>query len=165
MTTDGLEKLDVWRKARDFVVRVYREAVPLLPFEEKWGLAQQIRRSAQSIPANIAEGYGRFYYQDNIRFCYIARGSLEETLSHLNLAYKTGALTEEIYQLLIQDGNAVGQLINGYIAYLKRSRMGANEPGAPASIREETADYSVNEPETPEPTVLDSQFSNLDLNH
>lgn len=164
MTTDGLEKLDVWRKARDFAVRIYREALPLLPVEEKWGLAQQIRRSAQSIPANIAEGYGRFYYQDNIRFCYIARGSLEETLSHLSLASKTSHLSEEVYLSLIKDGNALDQLINGYIAYLKRSRIGANEPGAPVSTREETADYTVNEPELPDSTVLGSQFSNLDAN-
>lgn len=81
MSVSGLEKLDVWCKARDFAVRVHKELLPLLPAEEKWALSQQIRRSSQSTPANIAEGHGRFYFQDNVRFCYIARGSLEETLS------------------------------------------------------------------------------------
>jgi four helix bundle protein len=86
MSIKGLERLNAWVKARDFALKVYREVLPLLPPEEKYGLNQQIRRSVQSIPANIAEGYGRFYYQENIRFCYTARGSLMETLSHITLA-------------------------------------------------------------------------------
>ena len=84
MSISGLEKLDVWCKARDFAVRVNKEILPLLPPEEKWSLNQQLRRSSQSVHANIAEGHGRFYFQDNVRFCYIARGSLEETLSVLS---------------------------------------------------------------------------------
>lgn len=77
MSVKSLETLNTWVKAKEFALRVYREILPLLPAEEKWSMAQQIRRSTNSVPANIAEGYGRFHYQDNIRFCYIARGSLE----------------------------------------------------------------------------------------
>jgi four helix bundle protein len=80
MSVKSLETLEVWKKSKEFAVRIYREALPLLPPEEKWNLNQQLRRASTSIPANIAEGYGRFYYQEIIRFCYIARGSLEETL-------------------------------------------------------------------------------------
>jgi four helix bundle protein len=98
MSVSGLEKLDVWCKARDFAVRVHREVIPLMPPEEKWSLAQQLRRSSQSIPANIAEGHGRFYYQENVRFCYIARGSLEETLSHVVFAHKVDYISEALYQ-------------------------------------------------------------------
>ena len=76
MSISGLEKLDVWCKARDFAVRVNKEILQLLPSEEKWSLNQQLRRSSQSIPANIAEGHGRFYFQDNVRFCYIAPAAL-----------------------------------------------------------------------------------------
>jgi four helix bundle protein len=65
----GLETLEAWKKARALVLVVYREGLPLLPAEEKWHLNQQIRRSAQSVFANIAEGHGRFYYQENVRFC------------------------------------------------------------------------------------------------
>ena len=86
MSLKSLETLETWCKARDFALRIYKEVLPLLPPEEKWNLNQQLRRSSLSIPANIAEGYGRFYYQDNVRFCYNARGSLEETLSHLSIA-------------------------------------------------------------------------------
>ena len=93
-------------------------------------MTQQLRRSVQSIPANIAEGYGRYYYQESIRFCYISRGSLEETRSHLVLARKPGYLGDESVKLLEQGIDELGQMINGYIAYLKRSKRGAAEPGA-----------------------------------
>jgi len=104
MSISGLEKLDVWCKARDFAVRVNKEILPLLPPEEKWSLNQQIRRSSQSVPANIAEGHGRFYFQDNVRFCYIARGSLQETLSHIVYAYKVSYISETLCESFAMDG-------------------------------------------------------------
>ncbi len=143
MSIEGLQKLDVWCKARDFALVIYRQVLPLLPPEEKWGLAQQIRRSAQSIPANIAEGYGRYYYQDNVRFCYIARGSLEETLSHTVLANQLAFIPDGLYQKLGEEGKELTRLINGYIAYLKRSKQGANEPGADYVIREQGEIYLI----------------------
>ena len=102
MSVQGLERLEVWRKAKEFALAVYREVLPQFPVEEKWALNQQIRRSVQSIPANIAEGYGRYYYQDNVRFCYIARGSLEETLSHLVLAHELNYISTNTYELLVK---------------------------------------------------------------
>ncbi len=143
MSIEGLQKLDVWCKARDFALVIYRQVLPLLPPEEKWGLAQQIRRSAQSIPANIAEGYGRYYYQDNVRFCYIARGSLKETLSQIVLANQLAFIPDGLYQKLGEEGKELTRLINGYIAYLKRSKQGANEPGANYVIREQGEIYLI----------------------
>jgi len=143
MSISGLEKLDVWCKARDFAVRVNKEILPLLPSEEKWSLNQQLRRSLQSIPANIAEGHGRFYFQDNVRFCYIARGSLEETLSHLVYAYKVGYISETLYKRFAVDGENLNRLINGYIGFLKKSKQGANEPGANYAVHEGLADYRI----------------------
>lgn len=89
----GLETLQVWQRAMAFAVKVYRQVLPSLPSQEKWSLVDQLRRSVQSIPANIAEGYGRFYYQESIRFCYIARGSLEETFKPYN-----ACLTSELLE-------------------------------------------------------------------
>src|SRR5512137_601816 len=129
MSVQGLQKLEVWRRAKDFALRVHRETLPLLPAEEKWGLAQQLRRSSESIPANIAEGYGRFYYQENVRFCYIARGSLEETLSHLVFCHEIGFISAEIYEPFEKEGEEIGKMLNGYIAYIKKSKQGADEPG------------------------------------
>jgi len=143
MSISGLEKLDVWCKARDFAVRVNKEILQLLPLEEKWSLNQQLRRSSQSIPANIAEGHGRFYFQENVRFCYIARGSLEETLSHIVYSYKVGYIPDALYKNFAVDGESLNRLINGYIGFLKKSKQGANEPGANYMVRDMTSDYTV----------------------
>lgn len=143
MSVKSLETLETWKKAKEFALRVYREALPLLPSEEKWNLNQQLRRSSNSVPANIAEGYGRFYYQDNVRFCYIARGSLEETLSHLVIACEMKYIPKTLFDSLEQDGEKLTQLINGYINYLKRSKQGQNEPGANHSIREDSPVYEI----------------------
>src|SRR3990172_11666118 len=104
MSIKSLETLETRRKSKEFTLRVYREVLPRLPSEEKWNLNQQLRRSSNSIPANIAEGYGRFYYQDNIRFCYIARGSLEETLSHRVMCYELKYIPKTLFDSLEQDG-------------------------------------------------------------
>jgi four helix bundle protein len=149
MSIEGLEKLDVWRKAKDFAVRIYQDVLPILPTEEKWGLAAQLRRSAQSIPANIAEGYGRYYYQENIHFCYIARGSLEETLSHLSLAHELGMIPDAIYASQVGQGDSLVYLVNGYIGYLKHNRHGSDEPALKHTTREIRCDYE------PAETVLD----------
>jgi four helix bundle protein len=143
MSVSGLEKLDVWCKARDFAVRVNKEILSLLPLEEKWSLNQQVRRSSQSTPANIAEGHGRFYFQDNVRFCYISRGSLEETLSHIVYAYKVGYISETLYKSFVVEGENLNRLINGYIGFLKKSKQGANEPGANYSVHENSSDYAI----------------------
>ena len=100
MSIQGLQRLEVWRRSKDFALRIYREVLPLLPPEEKWALNQQLRRSSVSISANIAEGYGRYYYQDNVRFCYNARGSLEETLSQIVLCHEMGYMPAPLFQKL-----------------------------------------------------------------
>jgi four helix bundle protein len=151
MSVKSLESLETWRKAKEFVLRIYREVLPLLPAEEKWNLNQQMRRSSLSISANIAEGYGRYYYQDNIRFCYIARGSLEENLSHLAIAYELKYIPEALFKELEQDGERLTQLINGYISYLKRSKQGQNEPGAQRTVHEDVTLYASESPEFPIP--------------
>lgn len=141
MSIEGLERLEVWKRAKAFAVAVCRDILPVLPVEEKWVMNQQLRRAAQSIPANIAEGYGRFYYQENIRFCYNARGSLEETLSHLSLARDLDYIPAPLYLRFCQDGDNFVRLINGYIAYLKRSRVGENEQGSQLGVHEEPELY------------------------
>lgn len=139
----GLEKLDAWRKSIDFAARVIQQVVPVLPPEEKYGLSQQLRRAAQSIPANIAEGHGRYYFQETIRFCMIARGSLEETVSHLALAHKVGMIDMGLHDSLCVEARELVRLINGYVAYLKRTRVGENEPGAHLSTREGSGMYTL----------------------
>jgi four helix bundle protein len=141
MSVQGLKRLQVWVRAKDFALVIYRRVLPLLPVEEKWNLNQQLRRSSLSVSANIAEGYGRFYYQDNVRFCYNARGSLEETLSHLVFAFEANFIPEELYRELEREGEEIDKMLKGYIGYLKKSKKGANEPGANYAIRKETESY------------------------
>jgi four helix bundle protein len=129
----GLGSLKLWQRVVEFAEYIHKIVLPELPADEKWCLTQQPRRSAPSIPANIAEGYGRFYYQEGIRFCYIARESLEETFSHFFLAYRLGYLSEETYQNTLDKINELRRMISGYIAFLKQSKRGAYEPGASVS--------------------------------
>ncbi len=154
MSVQGLKRLKVWVRTKDFALTIYKSVLPLLPAEEKWALKQQLRRSSLSISSNIAEGYGRYYYQDNVRFCYIARGSLEEVLSQIVFCFEAGYIPEEIYKELEKEGEELGRMLNGYIAYLKKSKQGANEPGANRIIREESLDYLVKDSEDHEDTNL-----------
>ena len=145
MTGDkGLETLLVWQKSLAFAVEVCKTILPKMPVQEKWSLVDQLRRSAQSIPANIAEGYGRFYFQESVRFCYIARGSLEETFSHLTLAHKLDYLDNATYKRLNDQIIELRRMISGYIAFLKESKRGASEPGANHQVQEDLPAYIIN---------------------
>ncbi len=143
MSIKSLERLEAWRKSKEFAIRIYKEVLPLLPADERWALGQQLRRSASSIPANVAEGFDRFYYQDNIRFCYNARGSLEETLSHLAVTSEVKLIPDTLFESLAEDGEKLSQLLSGYIAYLKRTKQGEKEPGAGHALHEEEAPYII----------------------
>jgi four helix bundle protein len=143
MSIQGLKRLQVWVRAKDFGITVYKKVLPLLPADERWNLAQQLRRSSLSISANIAEGYGRFYYQDNVRFCYIARGSLAETLSHLVFAFEVDFIPESLYKEFEKEGEEIDKMLNGYIGFLKKSKQGEHEPGADRIIREDHAPYDI----------------------
>lgn len=118
----GLETLVVWQKAIDYAVDIYENILPLLPNEEKWALSSQLRRAVQRIPANIAEGYGRFNYQEAIRFCYIARGSMAETKTHLVLAYRLGYLDDTTHQDFQAKLTEIGKMLNGYIKHLRKQK-------------------------------------------
>ena len=146
MTVMNLDKLEVWVRAKDFALVVYNEVVPHLPADEKWNLTQQLKRAAQSIPANIAEGHGRYHFLDNVRFCYMARGSLVEVQSHIALAHDLGYLSDEIYGRMTIHAESIGKQLNNYIAYLKRSKQGEKEMPAGYTVREESMPYLSDNP-------------------
>lgn len=141
----GLESLQVWQKAMDLAIKVCKELLPTLPVEEKYALTDQLRRSVQSIPSNIAEGFGRYYYQEGVRFCYIARGSLNETLSHLYLAQRMGYIVESEYERYTKAIDEINRMLSGYVAFLKKSKRGAAE--YTHSAHENLSDYFVEDPE------------------
>lgn len=114
---NNFEELEAWKLAREL-----RNEVSILvkkfPAEEKFRLTDQIIRSSRSATANIAEGYGRFHYQENIQYCRQARGSITETLDHLICAKDNSYIDEKVlneYRIKINHNIKV---LNGYIAYL-----------------------------------------------
>ena len=116
----SFEELEAWKSARAYRNSI-AELVKKFPQEEKYRLTDQILRSSRSVTANIAEGFGRFSYKENIQFCRQSKGSLNETLDHLICALDSGYITEEeLAGFRIQFSNTL-KLINGYISYLKRS--------------------------------------------
>lgn len=116
----SFEELECWKASRRLRIFVAKIVVPTLPKEERYGLASQILRFARSITANIAEGYGRFHYLDNAKFCSNARGSCFETLDHLITANDESMISDEF----LSDGrelvNKAGKILNGYIKYLRQ---------------------------------------------
>ena len=85
----SFRELEVWKKSMEFAVHVYG-VVKAFPEEERYGLADQLRRAVVSIPSNIAEGRGRGSAKDYVRFLFQAQGSLNEVVTQLELAYRLG---------------------------------------------------------------------------
>jgi four helix bundle protein len=114
-------ELEAWKQARK-IRNLVSQLTKKFPAEEKFRLTDQLTRCSRSIGNNIAEGHGRFHYQDNIRFCIIARGSLSETLDHLIVALDEKFVTEDILQDFEREYDYCLKLINGYLAYLKKKK-------------------------------------------
>jgi four helix bundle protein len=113
-TITDFTDLEVWKAARELRTAIYGLA-RCLPDFEKYGLAAQLRRAAASVTANIAEGYGRYSYQENAQFCRQARGSLYELRDHLTTCVDEHYLSEDKSVQLERLAHRVIQLINGYI--------------------------------------------------
>lgn len=110
--------LDVYNIARELRKEIF-ELIKVFPSEERYQLSNQLLRAYRSITANIAEGYGRFHYKDNIRFCRLARGSLYETLEHLITAFDCNYIDEETFLKFEEKVTIIMKKLNGYISYLK----------------------------------------------
>jgi four helix bundle protein len=111
--------LEAWKKARIVKLFFYKEVIPQLPVEEKYNLTIQIRRASISITANISEGYGRYHYQDGIRFYRIARGSLYELKDHLTSCYDLGFIGKDILTKGISLIEEAKVTLNGYIKFVQ----------------------------------------------
>ena len=136
------EDLECYKLALHVIVGV-QDLIKSLPPEEKFDLAVQIRRSSKSVAANIAEGYGRYHYLDSLYKYSIARGELNETLSHVINAKILGYIDQTIFEPLYLLIRETEQTLNGYMAYVQRQRAGATEYGDKA-LREDAVEYFVN---------------------
>jgi four helix bundle protein len=115
----SFRELKVWEKAHQLTLDAYKRTAGF-PREEAFGLTSQIRRSASSIPANIAEGCGRGG-GDLARFCRIAAGSASELQYHLLLARDLGFLDGQSYSDLEQQTTEVERMLAGFIGSLQHA--------------------------------------------
>jgi four helix bundle protein len=113
------EKLEVWNKAVEFVVTIYK-LTETFPKEEKYGLTSQIRRAAVSVPANLAEGAARQSNKEFIHFLSNAQGSASELDTELLIAYKLGYLSQSNYSTVCASLGNISRVISGLSQHLKR---------------------------------------------
>ncbi|MGC9454246.1 MAG: four helix bundle protein [Phycisphaerae bacterium] len=123
----GFEDLNVYQAARTFRNNIY-DLTRQLPADEKYGLLRQMRRAAVSITNNMAEGYGRYTWQDTTHFFRQARGSLAELFDDLGICDDQGMAETARLDTLRTEAVQLLQLINGYIRYLQSKKGAAEKP-------------------------------------
>jgi len=107
---ESYEDLVVWQKSIDLVAEIYRIAGKL-PSDEQYGLTSQLRRAAVSIPANIAEGFGRWHSNEFVRFLLIANGSLKDVETHLFIGNKLSLLNHADTKVALQMATEISKMI------------------------------------------------------
>ncbi|WP_291779918.1 four helix bundle protein [Cecembia sp.] len=123
----SFEDLEVWKKGRELRLFV-KVLIKKFPADEKYAPTLQIRKSSRSVTNNIAEGHGRFFYQENIQFCRVSRGSLTETLDHVIVAFDEEYITQKELDDFRSIYNECLRLLNGYIGYLKKAKTWQSKP-------------------------------------
>ncbi len=112
------QKLVVWKRAHEFVLKIYALTLHF-PDGERYGLTNQMRRAAVSIPANIAEGCGRETMNELRRFLYISMGSASELEYYLYLAHDLKFIQPADYPLLRGEMDEIKRMLNAFIQKLK----------------------------------------------
>ncbi|MFQ5963739.1 MAG: four helix bundle protein [Candidatus Scalinduaceae bacterium] len=118
----SFEELDCWnacRELRQYIAKLVKQ----YPKDEKYRIVDNILRAARSTTHNIAEGFGRFHYQENIQFCRHSRGSLYELKDQIICSLDEGFINDEEYKKCLDLINSASALLNGYINYLKRKKQ------------------------------------------
>ena len=108
-------RLIVWQRAMNLIETIYR-LTERFPKEEPFGLVAQLRRAAVSVASNIAEGAARHTAKEQAQFFYIARGSISELDTQIEISYRPRFLNGEQRQETVDDLNEVGRLLSGLIA-------------------------------------------------
>ena len=110
----GFRDLKVWQKAKDLAVQIYKETQQG-PFVRDFGFKDKIRRASVSIPSNIAEGDERGSNKEAVRFFYIAKGSLAELQTQLEIAHEIGYLDELTVNELLDKSETIGKMLGSLI--------------------------------------------------
>lgn len=115
------ENLEVYKLARQFSNKV-NQLMKKLPKEEEYNLKDQMRRAKLSLTNNIAEGFGRFHFQENMQFCRHSRGSLCELIDDFNECFDNGYIDEAWRNDLKRDAYHLLKVLNGYVASIRRQK-------------------------------------------
>lgn len=111
----GFKELIVWQKSKELAITIYRITSENKAFEKDFGLGDQIRRSLVSIASNIAEGDERDTDKESVRFFYIAKGSLAELRTQIDIAYSIQYITSDVFETLDSDCQHLGKMIGRLI--------------------------------------------------
>ncbi|MFB3887784.1 MAG: four helix bundle protein [Thermodesulfobacteriota bacterium] len=117
----SFEDLEVYKLARELSRKV-SQLIKRLPKEEEYNLRKQMRTAKLSMTNNIAEGFGRYHYQENIQFCRQSRGSICELIDDFNECYSEGYIDMGYRDELKGDASHLIKVLNGYVASLKRQK-------------------------------------------
>lgn len=121
MKIESFEDLDVWKLGREIKKQIY-DIVKSFPKTEEYRLKDQLIGSSISVTANIAEGFGRYHYQENIQYCRQARGSLFEVIDHLITACDFGYLDEDTLNNMRGEIKRNIKVLNSYITMIRRRK-------------------------------------------
>ena len=124
-TIKNYRELEVWKLSMSFVEAIYK-ALKTFPPEERYGICDQIRRAAVSVPSNIAEGFGRDTPKEFAHFLSIARGSLYEVMTQLEIASRLGYLAQD--SGLYPQAESIGKMLNSL-----KKRLAASSPASTRS--------------------------------
>ena len=122
MTTfKSYRDLEVWKKAMRLAKRIY-QVTQKFPTDERFGLTNQLRRAAVSVPSNIAEGHARFGAGESSRFLSIAMGSVAEIETQILLSQDLRYLTEELTFEVLAELDIIGKMLRGLAKSIERRR-------------------------------------------
>jgi|SRR5690349_14945833 len=122
MTTfKSYRDLEVWQRAMRLVKRIY-EVTRKFPTDERFGLTNQLRRAAVSVPSNLAEGHARFGAGEFSRFLSITMGSVAELETQILLSLNLGYIKEPVTHELLAERDVVGKMLRGLAKSIERRR-------------------------------------------
>lgn len=121
-----LEELNVYTSA-DIISDKIWEVVEECDYYKKDTIGKQLVRAADSISANIAEGYGRYFFKENRKFCFYSRGSLLETKNWLGKAHRRNLISTELFNSLINELETLRKSLNAYIKYISNQSKAQND--------------------------------------
>jgi four helix bundle protein len=140
MIYNSFEELDCWKAARD-VKHLVKGMIRKLPDFERYDTIDNMRRASRSATRNIAEGFGRFSFSENSRFCIISRGSLYELIDDVITCFEEKYISEEEYKNARILLDRAITILNGYINYLDRQTANLQ-----SKVSENEAQYISNAP-------------------